>query len=57
MIRRTRNTRWIPKYTNTHSEYAVGISLALQQWFDEGASVLRQSTSNVLLGARLQEHS
>jgi len=30
-IRRMRTTRWLPKATNTHSEYAIGISLTLQQ--------------------------
>jgi len=31
----------IPKATNTHSEYAILIAFALQQWLHECASVLR----------------
>jgi len=32
---------WIPKTTNTHSEYAILIDLPLQQWLHESASMLR----------------
>ena len=32
---------WIPKATNTHSEYVVLIALPLQQWLHERASVVR----------------
>jgi len=32
---------WIPKATSTHSEYAILIAFALQQWLHERASVLR----------------
>jgi hypothetical protein len=31
---------WIPKPTNTHSEYVVMISVILQQWWHERASML-----------------
>jgi len=32
---------WIPKATNTHSEYVILIALPLQQWLHERASMLR----------------
>jgi len=32
---------WIPKATNTHSEYVILIALPLQQWFRERASMWR----------------
>jgi hypothetical protein len=34
---------WIPKDTNTHSEYVVLIIFPLQQWLQELTSVLRYS--------------
>jgi len=30
---------WIPKATNTHSEYLIFICLPLQQWLHERASI------------------
>jgi hypothetical protein len=35
---RMRTARWIPKATNTHSEYVKLIALPLQQWLNERAS-------------------
>ena len=32
--------RWVPNATNTHSEYAILIAFALQQWLHERASIL-----------------
>ena len=32
---------WIPKATNTHSQYVILIAFPLQQWLHERASVLR----------------
>jgi hypothetical protein len=32
---------WIPKVTNTHSEYVILIAFPLQQWSHERASVSR----------------
>jgi hypothetical protein len=32
---------WIPKATNTHSEYVLLIAFPLQQWLHERSSVLR----------------
>jgi hypothetical protein len=32
---------WIPKAADTHSEYAILIAFRLQQWLQEGASMLR----------------
>ena len=31
---------WIPKATNTHSEYVILIAFPLQQWLDDRASAL-----------------
>ena len=31
---------WIPKATNTHSEYVILIAFALQQWLRERDSLL-----------------
>ena len=39
-IWRMRIARWIPKATNTHSEYVIIIAFPLQQWLREWASVL-----------------
>ena len=41
---RLRIACWIPKATNTHSEYVILIALSLQQWFHGSASMLRYST-------------
>ena len=38
---RMRIACWIPKATNTHSEYVILIAFPLQQWLNERASVLR----------------
>ena len=32
---------WIPKPTNTHTEYIIIVPFLLQQWLHERASVLR----------------
>ena len=34
---------WVPKATNTHSQYVILISLTLQQWLHERVSVLRHT--------------
>jgi hypothetical protein len=41
IIRRMRIASWIPKATDTHSEYVILIAFPLQQWLHERASVLR----------------
>jgi len=38
---RVRNACWIPKVTNTLSEYVILLTFPLQQWLHERASVLR----------------
>jgi hypothetical protein len=38
---RMRIACWIPRATNTQSEYAVSITFPLQQWLHECASTLR----------------
>jgi len=38
---RMRTAGWIPKATNTNSEYAIFIAFPLQQWLHECASLLR----------------
>jgi hypothetical protein len=40
-IRRMRFAWWIPKATNTHSQYVILIAFPLQQWLHERASILR----------------
>ena len=39
-IWRMRIACWIPKATNTHSEYVMLIAFPLQQWLHERASIL-----------------
>ena len=40
-----RNELWIPKATNTRSEYVTLIACPLQQWLHEFATMLRYSYS------------
>jgi len=40
MIWRMRVACWIPKATNTHSEYVILIAVPLQHWLHERASLL-----------------
>ena len=37
---RMRIVCWIPKATNTHTQYVTLIAFALQQWLQEGALTL-----------------
>jgi len=39
-IRRTLFACWIPKATNTHSEYVIVFTFPLQRWLNERASIL-----------------
>ena len=43
IIRRMRSACWIPKATNTHSEYVILIAFPRQQWLRERALLLRYS--------------
>ena len=43
-IRRIRIACWIPKATNTYSEYVILIAFPLQEWLHERASMLRLSS-------------
>ena len=47
-IRRMCISRWVPKATNTHSEYVILIAFPLQQWLHERASVLHLRTWPIL---------
>jgi len=40
---------WIPKATNTHSEYVKLIALPLQQWLHERTSMLRYTYTACLV--------
>jgi hypothetical protein len=40
-IWRMRISRWVPKATNTHSEYVTRIAFPLQRWLHERVSMLR----------------
>jgi hypothetical protein len=42
-IRRMSIACWVPKATNTHSEYVMLIAFPLQQWLHERASRLHYS--------------
>jgi len=42
-IWRMRIACWLPKATNTHSEYVILIAFPLQQWLQERASILRHT--------------
>ena len=39
--RRMRCACWIPKAVNTYSEYVIRFAFPLQQWLQQGASMLR----------------
>jgi len=54
MIRRMRFGCWITKATNTHSEYVTLLSLPLQQWLHERASMLRYTYMACLVRERLR---
>jgi hypothetical protein len=41
IIRRMRIACWLPKFTNSQSEYATLITVALQQWLHKQAPSLR----------------
>jgi hypothetical protein len=43
-------TCWITKATNTHSEYVILTAFPLQQWLQEGASILRCTYISVSCG-------
>ena len=49
-IWRMRITCWIPKATNTHSEYVILITFPLQQWLQERPSMLRYTYIACLVG-------
>jgi len=46
-IWRMRITCWIPKATNTHSEYVILIAFPSQQWLHEHAAMLRYTYSTL----------
>jgi len=48
IIRRMRIPCWIPKATNTHSEYVIFIAFPLQQKSHEGPTILRSRPMPVL---------
>ena len=48
-IWRMRIACWIPKATNTHSDYVTLIALPLQQWSHERASMLRYTHTACLV--------
>ena len=50
---RMRIACWIPKATNTHSEYAVLIVFVLQQWLHERASLLRYTNIDCLVWSNI----
>jgi hypothetical protein len=44
-VRRMRFALWTPEFKNTVSEYVTFISLPLQQWLHERASLLRYTVT------------
>ena len=48
-IWRTCVSCWIPKATNTHTEYVILIAFPLQQWLDERASMLRYTYTDCIV--------
>jgi hypothetical protein len=44
---------WIPKATNTPSEYGILISFPLQQWLNESASMLRYAYTAYLIDIQI----
>ena len=56
-IWRTRIACWIPKATNTHSEYVIVITFLLQQWLHERTSMLRCMYTACLLMYVVHEKS
>jgi hypothetical protein len=53
IIRRMCLACWITMATDTHSEYVIFIALQRQQWFREGASVLRYTYIASLVNCNL----
>ena len=53
---RMRIACWIPKATNTHSEYVLLIPFLLQQWLHERASMLRYTYTARLVQYLVQGH-
>ena len=49
-IRRMRIACWIPKATNTHSEYVTFIAFLLQKWLYERVCMLRYAYIDCIVG-------
>ena len=49
ITRRMRFACWLPKVTNTHSEYVILTVFPRRQWLNKRASLLRHSTFRVLI--------
>jgi hypothetical protein len=54
-IWRMRIACWIPKATDTHSEYVIRIAVPQQQWLQEGVSVLRYTRIGCLVAYHVDE--
>jgi hypothetical protein len=54
-IRRMRIACWLPKTTNTHSEYVILIAFPLQQLLRESASLLRYTDIAFIVQFSLEE--
>jgi hypothetical protein len=50
---RMRFARWIPKAAHTHSTYVMLVAIPLEQWFQEGALMLRHTYSACLVATIL----
>jgi len=50
---RMRIACWIPKATNTHSQYVIPIAFPLQQWLHQGTLVLRHTYIDCIVSIRV----
>jgi hypothetical protein len=53
-IRRMRIAFWVPKVTNTHSEYVILIAFPQKQWLHERATIVTSHVRRVLAAVTLQ---
>ena len=44
---------WIPKATDTHSEYVILTAFSLKQWLQESASILRLYLHNTKIQGKI----
>jgi hypothetical protein len=55
IMRRMRTACWIPKATDTHTEYVILFAFARQQWLCQRALLLRKIGDLPSLGSRFRD--